>query len=67
MEVHYNNLYTHFVLTIQDRFPCIAEIHRGRIDKVCKYILNQDGHHRKQTFVEEYKHFLNFYQQTLTR
>ena len=144
MEIQYNNLYTHFVFTTQDRFPCISEIHRERIekyitgivnnhqckmyaiyanpehvhflvsrnpamsekeladliakaseiffnnhklckgnfhwqsscsafsvskreiDKVCKYILNQPIHHKKQTFAEEYTEFLRFYQQTLS-
>ena len=145
MEVQCNNLYTHFVFTTQDRFPCISEIHRERIekyitgivnnhqckmyaiytnpehvhflasrdpamseneladliakaseifinknslcksrfywqsscsafsvskrdiDKVCKYILNQPIHHKKQTFAEEYGRFLKFYQKTLSR
>jgi len=144
MEVQYNNLYTHFVFTTQDRFPCISEIHRERIekyitgivnnhqckmyaiyanpehvhflvsrdptmsekeladliakaseifinnnrlckgrfywqsscsafsvskrdiDKVCKYILNQPKHHKKQTFTEEYADFLKFYQHNLS-
>jgi len=34
MEVQYNNLYTHFVFTTQDRFPAITEIHRERIKKI---------------------------------
>ena len=144
MEVQYNNLYTHFVFTTQDRFPCISEIHRERIekyitgivnnhqckmyaiyanpehvhflvsrdpamsekalagliakaselfinnnhlckgkfywqsscsafsvskreiDKVCKYILNQPEHHKKQTFAEENDSFLRFYQHSLS-
>jgi len=144
MDIQYNNLYTHYVFTTQDRFPCIAEIHRERIekyitgivnnhrckmyaiyanpehvhflvsrdpamsekeladliakaseifinnnrlcrgkfywqsscsafsvskreiDRVCKYILNQPVHHKRQTFVEENKQFLTFYQQTLS-
>ena len=33
MEILYNNLYTHFVFTTLDRFPCIAEAHRERIEK----------------------------------
>ena len=144
MDVQYNNLYTHFVFTTQDRFPAITETHRERIekyitgivnnhgckmyaiyanpehvhflvsrdpaisekeladliakaseifinnnnlckgkfywqtscsafsvskrdiDKVCKYILNQPEHHKKQTFVEEYNKFLKFYQDTLS-
>ena len=143
MEVKYNNLYTHFVFTTQDRFPAITEIHRERIekyitgivnnhqckmyaiyanpdhvhilvsrnpemsekqladliakvsetfinknnlckcrfywqtscsafsvskkdiDKVCKYILNQREHHKRQTSAEEYEQFLRFYQQPL--
>ena len=144
MEVQYNNLYTHFVFTTQDRFPCIAEIYRERIEKyitgivnnhqckmyaiyanpehvhflvsrdpaisekeladliakaseifinnnhlckgkfywqsscsafsiskrdipkVCRYILDQPEHHKKQTFVEEYSRFLKFYQKNLS-
>ena len=144
MEVQYNNLYTHFVFTTQDRFPAIVEIHRERIekyitgivnnhqcklyaiyanpehvhflvsrdpamsekaladliakaseifinnnrlckgkfywqsscsafsvskrdiDRVCKYILNQPEHHKRQSFVEEYDRFLKFYQHTLS-
>ena len=144
MEILYNNLYTHFVFTTQNRCPVISEIHRNRIekyitgvvnrhlckmyaiyanpehihflvsrspamsekalaelianaseifinnnnlckgkfywqsscsafsvskgdvDKVCKYILNQSEHHKKQTFIEESDRFLTFYQQTLS-
>jgi len=145
MEVQYNNLYTHFVFTTQDRFPAITEIHRERIekyitgivnnhqckmyaiyanpdhvhilvsrnpemsekqladliakvsetfinknnlckcrfywqtscsafsvskkdiDKVCKYILNQREHHKRQTSAEEYDQFLRFYQQNFRK
>jgi len=145
MEVQFNNLYTHFVFTTQDRFPCVTEIHRERIekyitgivnnhqckmyaiyanpehvhflvsrdpamsekelaeliakasetfinnnnlfgckfywqpscsafsvskrdiDKVCKYILSQPEHHKKQTFAEEYDEFIRFYQHTLSK
>jgi len=35
------------------------------VDKVCKYIINQPEHHKKQTFSEEYETFLKFYQQTI--
>ena len=144
MEVQYNNLFTHFVFTTLDRFPCITEIHRVRIekyisgivnnhqckmyaiyanpehahflvsrnpaisenalaeliaaasekfininklcrgkfywqpscsafsvsksdiDRVCKYILNQPEHHKKQTFTEEYDKFIKFYQKNLS-
>ncbi len=40
MEVQYNNLYTHFVFTTQDRFPAITEIHRKRIEKYITGIVN---------------------------
>ncbi len=40
METLYNNLYTHFVFTTQDRFPVIAEIHRERIEKYITGIVN---------------------------
>ena len=144
MKVLYNNLYTHFVFTTQNRYPCITKIHRDRIEKyitgivnrhqckmyaiyanpehvhflvsrdpamseqeladliakaseifinnnhlckgkfywqsscsafsvskgdiekVCKYIFNQPEHHKKQTFVEEYNQFMQFYQQALS-
>ncbi len=32
---------------------------KSQIDNVCKYILNQEEHHKKQTFKEEYLDFLN--------
>jgi REP element-mobilizing transposase RayT len=35
------------------------------VDKVCKYILNQKEHHKKQTFSEEYNEFIKFYQQSI--
>jgi len=40
-------------------------VSKGDVDKVCKYILNQKEHHRKQTFIEEYEEFLKFYQKTI--
>ena len=40
MEVQYNNLYTHFVFTTQNRFPVITEIHRERIEKYITGIVN---------------------------
>lgn len=35
------------------------------VDKVCKYILNQPEHHKKETFSEEYDRFIKHYQKTL--
>ncbi|MDR3286846.1 MAG: IS200/IS605 family transposase [Prevotellaceae bacterium] len=40
MEVQYNNLYTHFVFTTQDRFPAITAVHRERIEKYITGIVN---------------------------
>ena len=31
----------------------------SQIDRVCKYVLNQESHHKKKTFKEEYLDFLN--------
>ena len=41
MEVEYRNLYTHFVFTTQDKFPCISEEHRERIEKYITGIINR--------------------------
>lgn len=145
MRIEYNNLYTHFVFTTQNRLPIIPEKNRARIekyitgivsynssklyaiysnpdhvhflisrsptkseveiatiiansseefinnnklangnfawqqsasafsvskqdvDRICKYILNQPEHHKKETFEEEYQRFLKYYQDTLKR
>jgi putative transposase len=40
-------------------------VSKADIDKVCKYILNQPEHHKKQTFKEEYDAFIKLYQKTL--
>jgi len=40
-------------------------VSKADVDKVCKYILNQFEHHKKQTFIEEYDSFMTFYQKTL--
>jgi REP element-mobilizing transposase RayT len=42
-------------------------VSKGDIDKVCKYILNQKEHHRKQSYDEEYATFLQHYQQTINK
>ena len=145
MEIEYNNLYTHFVLTTYKRQPVLREKHRIRIEKyitgivnnnnsklyaifvnpehmhilvsrspsiseqelatiiadssekfinennfvagrfmwqqfasafsvsksavdnVCKYILNQPEHHKKQSFEMEYQKFIAFYQEGLKK
>jgi putative transposase len=40
-------------------------ISKSDVDKVCKYILDQPGHHRKVTFAEEYHELIKHYQKTL--
>lgn len=35
---------------------------RSQINAVSKYIENQEEHHRKKTFLEEYKNFLNHFE-----
>ena len=42
-------------------------VSKAEVDKVCKYILNQDEHHKKVTFAEEYEQFIKYYQQTLQK
>lgn len=40
-------------------------VSKADINKVCKYILNQPNHHKKQTFKQENEAFIKFYQKTL--
>jgi REP element-mobilizing transposase RayT len=42
-------------------------ISKSKVDKVCKYILNQPEHHKNVTFAEEYEKFIKHYQDTLIR
>jgi putative transposase len=42
----------------QEGFAAFSYSH-SHIDKVIKYILNQDRHHKKTTFMDEYLEFLN--------
>jgi REP element-mobilizing transposase RayT len=37
------------------------------VDRVCKYILNQPEHHKKESFEEEYQKFIAYYQNTIKR
>ncbi|MCY1719626.1 transposase [Prolixibacteraceae bacterium Z1-6] len=37
------------------------------VDGICKYILSQPDHHKKETFDEEYQRFMKYYQNTLQR
>ena len=61
MKIEYNNLYTHFILAWQQSASAFS-VSKIDVDKVCKYILNQAGHHRKITFMEEYDTFIQFYE-----
>ncbi len=48
------------------QMSCSAfSVSKADIDKVCKYILNQPNHHKKQSFMDEYEAFIKFYQKTL--
>ena len=47
---------THFEW--QDEYIALS-VSCSAIDKVRSYILNQDEHHKKETFTEEYEEFLN--------
>jgi REP element-mobilizing transposase RayT len=40
MEVRFNNLYTHFVFTVEDRQPIIKKENRERIEKYITGIIN---------------------------
>jgi REP element-mobilizing transposase RayT len=40
MEVRFNNLYTHFVFTVENRYPAIKEKNRKRIEKYITGIVN---------------------------
>jgi len=40
-------------------------VSKSDVDRVCKYILNQPQHHKKESFAEEYEKLMKFYQKTL--
>ena len=42
-------------------------VSKGDIDNVCKYILNQYEHHKKNTFEEEYQEFMKHYQTSIKK
>ncbi len=35
------------------------------LNRVCKYILNQEEHHKRTSFKEEYDKFIKFYEKTI--
>ncbi len=42
----------------QDEYIALS-VSYSAVDKVRAYILNQETHHKKKTFAEEYQEFLN--------
>ncbi len=42
-------------------------VSKSDIDRVCKYILNQHEHHKRETFTEEYELFIKHYQENIVR
>ena len=40
-------------------------VSKSDVDRVCKYILNQPEHHRRESFSDEYDSFIKHYQKTL--
>jgi putative transposase len=42
-------------------------VSKSNVDKVCKYILNQPEHHKKNSFEEEYEQFIKYYQDSLKK
>lgn len=40
-------------------------VSKSDVDRVCKYILNQKEHHKKQTYAQEYGEFIKFYERTI--
>jgi putative transposase len=50
----------------QWQMSCSAfSVSKKEVDHVCKYILNQPEHHKKQTFNDEYDSFIKFYEKTI--
>ena len=49
--------WTHGAFCWQEGYGVFSYGH-SQIDRVCKYVLNQEEHHRQRTFREEYRDFL---------
>ncbi len=59
MKIEYNNLYTHFILITQNRFPFIQEINRARIKKYITGIVNNNQSKMYSIYANpEHVHFL---------
>jgi len=50
--------FSKFKFNWQEGYGAFSYSH-SQIDRVIKYIMNQEKHHKKQTFREEYLDFLN--------
>jgi len=50
--------FINFPFRWQDGFGAFSYA-RSQVDQVVKYIINQEEHHRKKTFLEEYQEFLD--------
>lgn len=42
-------------------------VSKSDVNNVCKYILNQQEHHEKYSFEEEYERFIKYYQNSLKK
>ncbi len=50
----------------QWQMSCSAfSVSKKEVDRVCKYILNQPEHHKKQTYKDEYDTYIKFYQKKI--
>ena len=59
MKIEYNNLYTHFILITQNRFPFIREAIRPRIEKYITGIVNNNQSKMYSIYANpEHLHFL---------
>ena len=48
------------------QMSCSAfSVSKKDVDHVCKYILNQPQHHKKQAFRDEYDSYIKYYQKTI--
>lgn len=56
-----NNQFLHNKFNWQEGFGAFSYSH-SQINNVYQYILNQEAHHKKQTFKEEYKTFLALFE-----
>lgn len=59
MKIEYHNLYTHFILITQNRYPYIGEMHRERIEKYITGVVNNSASKLYSIYANpEHVHFL---------